>query len=126
MIGVFKQKNPRNAFLLFVYALVLKFTIFLHPVIPEFDKEDNYFYRLILNTLTAVFGHQAVFFFHNHFSVDIFPGHPIQQDLQLSQIVAQAKFSSWHGLHSGNFSISGLESFFRTSAGQFYYDMGMA
>jgi len=62
VIGVFKQKNPRNAFLLFVYALVLKFTIFLHPVIPLLHKEDNYFYRLILNALGSVFGRMGIFF----------------------------------------------------------------
>jgi hypothetical protein len=62
VIGVFKQKNPRNAFLLFLYALVLKFSIFLHPVLPVLHKEDNYFYRFILNTLGSLFGHLPIFF----------------------------------------------------------------
>lgn len=55
MIAVFKQKNSSNALFLFVYALVLKFSIFLHPVLPVLHKEDNYLYRFILNGLNAIF-----------------------------------------------------------------------
>ncbi|MHA4812439.1 DUF6427 family protein [Flavitalea flava] len=58
MIGIFKQKNPGNALLLLVYALVLKFSMFLHPVIPALHPEDNYLYRAILRALDTVF-HQA-------------------------------------------------------------------
>lgn len=58
MIGIFKQKNPGNALLLVVYALVLKFSMFLHPAAPILYPEDNYLYRLILRALDAVF-HQA-------------------------------------------------------------------
>jgi hypothetical protein len=62
VIGVFRQKNPSNAFLLFVYALVLKFSIFLHPVLPVLHPEDNYFYRIILKTLESVFHQVAILF----------------------------------------------------------------
>lgn len=62
MIGVFKQKNSINALVLFVYALVLKFPMFLHPVVPVLHKEDNYFYRFILNALDALFHYIPVFF----------------------------------------------------------------
>lgn len=55
MIGIFKQKNPGNALLLLVYALVLKFPMFLHPVVPVLHPEDNYLYRLILRALNSVF-----------------------------------------------------------------------
>ena len=58
MIGIFRQKNPGNALLLLVYALVLKFSMFLHPVAPELHPDDNYLYRLILRGLDSVF-HQA-------------------------------------------------------------------
>jgi hypothetical protein len=58
VIGIFKQKNPGNALLLLVYALVLKFSIFLHPTAPILHPEDNYLYRLILKALDSVF-HQA-------------------------------------------------------------------
>jgi hypothetical protein len=58
VIGIFRQKNPGNALLLLVYALVLKFSMFLHPVAPELHPDDNYLYRLILHGLDSVF-HQA-------------------------------------------------------------------
>ncbi len=60
MIGIFKQKAPTNAFLLFVYALVLKFYIFLHPYSPMLHPEDNYLYRFILTGLNSLFGHAAL------------------------------------------------------------------
>ena len=60
MIGIFKQKAPTNAFLLFVYALVLKFSIFLHPYSPLLHPEDNYLYRFILTGLDSLFGHAAL------------------------------------------------------------------
>jgi hypothetical protein len=58
VIGIFRQKNPGNALLLLVYALVLKFSVFLHPTAPDIHPEDNYLYRLIVSTLDSVF-HQA-------------------------------------------------------------------
>lgn len=57
MIGIFRQKSPTNALVLLVYALVLKFSLFLHPVAPTLHPEDNYLYRLILRGLDSVFGH---------------------------------------------------------------------
>ena len=62
MIGIFRQKNPGNALVLLIYALVLKFSIFVRPVVPVLHKEDNYLYRLILNALDAVFHNAPVFF----------------------------------------------------------------
>jgi hypothetical protein len=62
VIGVFKQKSPSNAIFLFGYALVLKFSVFLHPVLPILHKEDNYFYRFILNTLNALFRETGMLF----------------------------------------------------------------
>jgi hypothetical protein len=59
LIGVFKQKSSGNVLLLLIYALVLKFSIFLHPVLPTLHKEDNYLYRFILNGLNSVFSHAA-------------------------------------------------------------------
>ena len=55
MISIFKQKNPANVLLLLVYALVLKFPLFLHPVAPVLHPEDNYLYRLILLGLDKIF-----------------------------------------------------------------------
>jgi hypothetical protein len=62
VIGLFRQKNPGNALLLLVYALVLKFPIFLHPTAPDIHPEDNYLYRLIVHALDSVF-HQAYIFY---------------------------------------------------------------
>ncbi len=60
MIGIFKQKAPTNALLLFIYALVLKFPLFLHPFPPVLHAEDNYLYRFILTVLNSLFGHAAL------------------------------------------------------------------
>lgn len=60
MIGIFRQKTPTNVLVLLVYALVLKFPLFLHPVAPTLHPEDNYLYRLILRGLDSVFGHSAI------------------------------------------------------------------
>jgi hypothetical protein len=56
VIGVFKQKNPGNAFILLIYALILKFPIFLHSPAPLRQEEDNYLYRLILKLLAPIGG----------------------------------------------------------------------
>jgi Family of unknown function (DUF6427) len=60
VIGIFKQKASANALILFVYALVLKFSLFLHPFPPVLHSEDNYLYRLVLNVLNSLFGHAAL------------------------------------------------------------------
>ncbi len=62
MIGIFRQKTPANAIVLLVYALVLKFPLFLHPVTPALHPEDNYLYRVILHALDAAFHHIPVFY----------------------------------------------------------------
>jgi hypothetical protein len=62
VIGIFKQKNPGNALVLLVYALVLKFPVFIHPVLPVLHKEDNYLYRLIFNGLDSFFHNSPVIF----------------------------------------------------------------
>ncbi len=59
MIGVFRQKNPGNAIILLIYALVLKFPIFLHAAAPLKQEDDNYLYRIILKTLAPFFGERG-------------------------------------------------------------------
>ncbi len=56
MVGIFKQKSPANALLLFGYALVLKLPVFLHPWLPGLHEQDNYLYRFILSSLHSIFG----------------------------------------------------------------------
>ncbi len=60
MIGIFKQKASTNALILFIYALVLKFSLFLHPFPPVLHAEDNYIYRYVLTVLNSLFGHSAL------------------------------------------------------------------
>lgn len=49
MIGIFRQKNPSNGAVLFVYGLALKFFIFLDPRLPAPGLNDGAGYRAILN-----------------------------------------------------------------------------
>jgi hypothetical protein len=60
VIGIFKQKASANALILFVYALVLKFPLFLHPFFPILHAEDNYLYRFVLSALASLFGRSAL------------------------------------------------------------------
>jgi uncharacterized protein DUF6427 len=62
MIGILRQKTPVNALILLFYALVLKFSLFLHPVAPALHPEDNYLYRLILRGLDSAFHQLPVFY----------------------------------------------------------------
>ncbi len=60
MIGIFKQKNPGNALVLLLYALVLKFSFFLHPALPVQRHQDNYLYHFLLIALHSVFHDHAL------------------------------------------------------------------
>lgn len=51
MTGIFRLKNSSNALVLLVYALVLKFHIFLHPQLPVKQPDDNYLYTGLLDFL---------------------------------------------------------------------------
>jgi len=62
MIGIFRQKTPANALWLVLYALILKFPLFLHPVVPVFHPEDNYLYKIILTGLDSVFHNAPVLY----------------------------------------------------------------
>lgn len=48
MTGTFKANNPYNTFLLFVYGLLLKLPMFLHPSIPHPQQIDGFLYKLLL------------------------------------------------------------------------------
>jgi hypothetical protein len=52
--GIFKANNPYNAFLLFVYGLLLKMPMFLHPVIPVAQKTDGFLFKVLLKQLAIV------------------------------------------------------------------------
>lgn len=51
MVRIFKNKNPGNALLLLLYALFLKFPLFLHPVKPMPDQGNNYIYYLVIKLI---------------------------------------------------------------------------
>ena len=55
MVGIFKQKNPGNTLLLLIYALILKFDLFLHPQLPLRQQGDHFLYKWIINYLEPVF-----------------------------------------------------------------------
>ena len=62
MVGLFKGKNPGNAIILLIYALILKFPVFLHPVVPVPQPTDSYLYSRILHFLLTVSGNSATVF----------------------------------------------------------------
>lgn len=51
MIGIFKQKNPANIFLLLVFGVLIKLPLFLHPHIIEGRDSDSLLYKAILDFL---------------------------------------------------------------------------
>lgn len=54
MTGIFRQKNSSNVLILVVYALVLKFNLFLKPTAPIRQPEDNYLYNGLLDFLAPL------------------------------------------------------------------------
>lgn len=62
MVGLFKRKNPANAFLLLIYALVLKFPVFLHPQLPVASATDSYLYSKLLQFLLTFAGGSGLVF----------------------------------------------------------------
>jgi hypothetical protein len=62
VVGLFKRKNPGNAFLLLIYALILKFPIFLHPAVPVQSPTDSYLYSRILRFLLSFSGPSGMVF----------------------------------------------------------------
>jgi hypothetical protein len=53
VVGIFKQKNPGNTLLLLLYALFLKFGMFLHPTGPLQQPGDHYLYIQLVHFLQA-------------------------------------------------------------------------
>ncbi len=52
MVGIFRQKSQGNAVLLIVYAMLLKFSMFLHPQGPvRHPGDDHYLYTWLLQVL---------------------------------------------------------------------------
>jgi Family of unknown function (DUF6427) len=62
VVGLFKRKNPGNAFLLLIYALIIKFPLFLHPRVPVPSTSDRYLYSKVLNFLLSFAGSSGILF----------------------------------------------------------------
>jgi hypothetical protein len=62
VIGIFKQKSQGNAFVLLIYALIIKFPIFLHPVAPTPNDGDNYIYNIIVGFVKSIGGNSPFLF----------------------------------------------------------------
>src|SRR5450432_1889384 len=60
MVGIFKQKNPGNAFVLLLYALALKFPFFLHPEKQMVNEGDNYIFNIIIKFINSITGGNAL------------------------------------------------------------------
>ena len=56
MIALFKQKSSSNVITLLVYALVLKFPLFLHAQLPIQQPEDHYLYKALVSFLNYGLG----------------------------------------------------------------------
>jgi hypothetical protein len=56
VIAFFKQKSSSNVVTLLLYALVLKFPLFLHPQLPMLQPEDHYLYKALVSFLTYGLG----------------------------------------------------------------------
>jgi hypothetical protein len=54
VIGIFKANNPFNAFLLFIYGLLLKLAWFIHPQIPVTQESDGFLFRKLLGLLGSI------------------------------------------------------------------------
>jgi hypothetical protein len=61
LIGILKQKNPGNTFILFFYAAALKFASFLNPLPPLRQREDNILYNALLDFLNPLNIHPVIY-----------------------------------------------------------------
>jgi hypothetical protein len=62
VIGIFKQKNPGNAFVLLLYGLVIKFPYFLHPEKYTVNEGDNYIYHVLVRFLDPAVASAPILF----------------------------------------------------------------
>ena len=62
MLGNFKSNLPFNNFLLLIYGLMIKWPMFIHPVMPVVSKEDSYLYKISIDSLHVAFkGNKMMF-----------------------------------------------------------------
>ncbi len=51
MVGIFKQKNPANIFLLLVFGILIKLPMFTHPQVTRQGTGDGILFRALLDVL---------------------------------------------------------------------------
>jgi len=61
--GIFRANNPLNAFLLFVYGILLKFVWLFHPQIPEIKKNNGFLFNNLLSWIKPWFDTYPVSYF---------------------------------------------------------------
>ncbi len=61
MIGIFRQKTPANILLLFIFGLLIKLPIFLHPHVSAIQAKDGIIFQWILKFLLS--NHVSSFFY---------------------------------------------------------------
>ena len=54
MIGNFKANSPYNNFLLLIYGLIIKWTLFLKPVIAPLSKDDTFLFKSIYHFVSGI------------------------------------------------------------------------
>ncbi len=54
MIGNFKANLPYNNFLLLIYGLLIKWTLFLHPVLTPITSKDTFLFKSIHHFITEI------------------------------------------------------------------------
>lgn len=54
MLKTFKENNPYNTFLLFIYGFLLKLVFFIHPTVPSIQKTDGFLFEFIINKIAIV------------------------------------------------------------------------
>lgn len=62
MTGIFRGNNPLNAFLLFLYGMVLKAGWFMSPQIPVVNESSGFLYKELLDFMNPSFDGYPIFF----------------------------------------------------------------
>ncbi len=60
MIGSFRNNIPYNFFLLIIYAVLLKWSTFIHPVPPVSSASDPFLYQFLIGRHMTFFSHYPI------------------------------------------------------------------
>ncbi len=62
MTGIFKSNSPSNNFFLLLYGIVIKFFLFLHPVLPKLQSSDGPLYSSFILWMKGTFSGFPIIF----------------------------------------------------------------